>query len=234
MKKHGTFFAITASLLLATGCSAGGTSSEASDAAAAVSASPALTIRAEADFVYCADTLEELYADADVILEAVVESTEAVAYVEGTDQVWTCITPQITAVYKGTYSGEALLSCGAEVDADTYRKLFPSSDGEIIALPEDGTVVYDWVGNPIVKEGDSILFFGTYDADNPQVLHNTNSFQGLYVLEDGAYTSASIEVDENGWTAPIAEDFIRLGAESEAPFRMSADAFRSAVEAVQG
>lgn len=172
------------------------------------------------EFAHTADTMEELCADSDVIVEGVVTVSEGALF-RSSDIVYTRLQIEPLTVYKGEYHGETLQSHGGIMNLGAYcaalgKTVLPYTTQEL----QTGIVHYEWVNNFAPQVGDHILFFGQYDALDPNAIWNTNTTQGLYCCDDETIYTTALHINENGWTEPLAEDMIaRCEGTVTAPLR---------------
>ncbi len=184
----------------------------------------ALSVRTEPDLAHAAYTVEELYADSDVVVEGVVKSvsgTNDTLYYSG--MVYTQMQIEPIAVYKGQYENETLWMCGGTMPLSTYvlnlEPDHPEKNNSYSAEEwEYGMVSQQFANNSAPQVGDRILFFGARDENDANAFRNTNVTQGIYLCDDEALYTTALEIDENGFTEPLAKDILaRCGGTVAAP-----------------
>ena len=221
MKRYPLILFCLWSICLLQGC--GGTSS-AADADAAHEPFIALSVRTEPDLAHAAYTVEELYADSDVVVEGVVKSvsgTNDTLYYSG--MVYTQMQIEPIAVYKGQYENETLWMCGGTMPLSTYvLNLEPDHPDKTVSYSaeewEYGMVSQQFANNSAPQAGDRILFFGARDENDANAFRNTNVTQGIYLCDDETLSTSALLVDENGFTEPLAKDILaRCGGTVAAP-----------------
>lgn len=168
------------------------------------------------EMIEVAQSFEELCNKSDFIAE--VKITEASPYFtnDGSDRVFTEMTPEIIEIYKGEYNGEKLGTCGGLMKYTDYTKRRRISDDALTEEErENGYVYYNWLNNKIPEVGDTVIFFGTYSEDNNQFM-NTYGYQGIYFCEGEKVTSYSLNYQwQDGWKENLILDYEEnFGAES--------------------
>lgn len=147
-----------------------------------------IRIEGEALFYAAAESVEELYDLAEVVLEF---NSGEISTTAINDGVYTVITPQDVTVYKGDYDGSQLVAVGGAMNLKTYldnvSALEQSYFETFTEERKENTVIESVTSGCILIESDTrYLFFGAKsdperygDMYSPVYTH-----QGYYVCDD--------------------------------------------------
>lgn len=172
-----------------------------------------LSICEEADLAHAAFTLEELITDSDVVVEGIVTSSTGVNHYGNGALIYTQMQINLIKTHKGEYTDQPLISVGGTLKLSDYLTHLsaehPAKNNHYTADElENGMVASSFENNFAPQVGDHILFFGQYDALDPNAIFNTNTTQGLYCCDGETIYTTALHINENGWTEPLAEDMI--------------------------
>ncbi|WP_062108014.1 hypothetical protein [Bacillus niameyensis] len=161
-----------------------------------------LVIEALAEYNALALTFEELYSDADLVLELKVKTVDSFIE-EQTGSILSNVIPEVVHIYKGEYNGKPIQVVGGKMNYNEYmsneiikEKLEgredPNPNAEK-AKHEDVLFIMD--NGYIYEAGDRYFFFGKeYEDEN--FIRPLYAYQSSFKVENQTVSNKAIQEDE--------------------------------------